>query len=325
MPAPVMRRYILLGASNLTFGFPLVVEALARSAGARGSQGTAEGQGGTGEQGTGCDNDKSPIPNDKSTHPVVAINDQAPVTANPPVAPSPRPPVPSVPTPVPTTEILAAHGHGRSYRSWSHVLVRGLPGIVQCGLWEELRQRPPSADTRALITDVGNDLIYGCTPDEVLAAVRTCWDRLVQAGARVCFVRPPTERLLRLSEVRYRVTKKLFFPGPTPPWGQMKQYLIEVDEQLQQLARETGSFVVTPEPDWYGIDPIHIRRSRRPEAWERILNTGGEQRVQVRRPGLACGVRIWNASSSERTLLGRTLRRDQPVLTWPDGSSLSLF
>lgn len=334
MPVPVDRRYILLGASNLTFGFPLIVNALTRSPGAHGRHRVKEREGGRGEEETKSRGDEGtrcskapPIPNGRSSLPASAIDDRGAVTADPPAVSTPVFSGPSAavpPTAIPV-EILAAHGHGRSYRGWSHVLVRGLPGIVHCGLWEELQQRRPAVSTWGLITDVGNDLIYGCTPDDLLSAVRTCWNRLLQAGANVCFVRPPTERLLQLSELRYRVTKKLFFPGPTPPWGQMKRYLIEVDDQLQEFARETETIVVTPETDWYGIDPIHIRRSRRPPAWEKILNSRQPEAIQVQRPGLTYGVRIWNTPSSERTLFGRSLRRNQPALTWPDGSTLSLF
>ena len=57
-------------------------------------------------------------------------------------------------------DILAAAGHGRSYGRSSRVLWRTLPGILSCGLWEDLARRPP-ASTAALLTDVGNDILYG--------------------------------------------------------------------------------------------------------------------------------------------------------------------
>ncbi len=64
------------------------------------------------------------------------------------------------------SEFLIAMGHGRSYGQRSSVLGRSLPGITQCGLWEALRHaRGP---TSALITDIGNDVIYGVPVETIL-------------------------------------------------------------------------------------------------------------------------------------------------------------
>ncbi|MEX0819484.1 MAG: hypothetical protein WD070_07815, partial [Pirellulaceae bacterium] len=57
-------------------------------------------------------------------------------------------------------DIVAATGHGRSYGMTSCVLGRTLPGILQCGLWEALATRP-LVPTAALLTDIGNDILYG--------------------------------------------------------------------------------------------------------------------------------------------------------------------
>ncbi|HEY4597786.1 MAG TPA: hypothetical protein VIJ02_15405, partial [Thermoanaerobaculia bacterium] len=76
-------------------------------------------------------------------------------------------------------EVLAACGHGRSWGAWSRFLyVRHLPGISRCGLWEELRSRP-LLPTLAVVTDVGNDLVYGAPVEEIAGWVEACLDRLV--------------------------------------------------------------------------------------------------------------------------------------------------
>src|SRR5438552_11262132 len=74
-------------------------------------------------------------------------------------------------------EILAALGHGRSYGVRSRVAFRALPGILESGLWPELESRP-RAVTRALVTDVGNDIPYGFLADQILAWVEEALDRL---------------------------------------------------------------------------------------------------------------------------------------------------
>jgi hypothetical protein len=64
-------------------------------------------------------------------------------------------------------DVCCALGHGRSYGWTSNFLGRSLPGIVGCGLWPALESRP-KLPTAALITDIGNDLMYGAPVQQVL-------------------------------------------------------------------------------------------------------------------------------------------------------------
>jgi len=110
-------------------------------------------------------------------------------------------------------EVLAACGHGRSYVGWSRIGwgVRALPGIAPgdapgspdgagCGLWRALERLGP-LPTVALLTDVGNDLLYGPPVDAILAGVALCIDRLQELGAAVVCtpLRVPTESLVALA------------------------------------------------------------------------------------------------------------------------------
>ncbi len=61
------------------------------------------------------------------------------------------------------SEILAAVGHGRAYGSANQVLSRGLPGIVNSGLWPQLNSIGV-LPTYALLTDIGNDILFGSAP-----------------------------------------------------------------------------------------------------------------------------------------------------------------
>ena len=64
-------------------------------------------------------------------------------------------------------EIMAAMGHGRSYGQDSSVLGKKISGIFPCALWQDLQNRP-SLPTAALVTDIGNDMLYGVSPDQML-------------------------------------------------------------------------------------------------------------------------------------------------------------
>ena len=64
----------------------------------------------------------------------------------------------------PDVQVVAALGHGRSYGADSAFLFRRLPGILQSGIWQQL-ESTPAVPTKALVTDVGNDIVYGFPPE----------------------------------------------------------------------------------------------------------------------------------------------------------------
>lgn len=252
-----MKRIVLLGASNLTLGFPLVAESLRASFG--------------------------------------------------------------------EVDLLAAHGHGRSYGRWSRVLGRGLPGIRDCGLWEELSGRDPvSTPPLGLITDVGNDLLYGAEPAMILGWVQECARRLREVGAAVTISGVPLESIKRMSAPRYHATRLCFFPSSGPAWPTMRRMIDELDSGLRQIAESCDAAFVEPQRDWYGVDPIHVRRHQRPAAWRQLLSAWQIEDLQMRPPDVRRAASLWRLRPQTWRLFGRNRQTSQPVLVEPS-LSLSLF
>jgi hypothetical protein len=219
-------------------------------------------------------------------------------------------------------QILAACGHGRSYGTWSRFLfARGLPGILDCGLWQELDGLPP-LPTIALVTDVGNDLIYGADAATVASWVESCLDRLAGQSAETVLTLLPLPRLETLTPKSYLMARSILFPGRNVPWLRLQGEARKLDARLRQIGAERGLRLVEPEASWYGLDPIHVRRSLRREVWNRILPptelSEGESlpagRCRPPRFGAACF-----------RLFGAEFRRPQPALRLDDGTTLSLF
>lgn len=217
-------------------------------------------------------------------------------------------------------EILAALGHGRSYGTWSRLAwVRQLPGIVQCGLWEELGRRPP-LPTVAVVTDVGNDLLYGAPVPAIAGWVGTCLERLARHQAEIVLGLLPLASLEKISAFRYHLVRQILFPGRrAAPWSALLSDARELNERLRGLGLEHGARLVEPSPSWYGIDPIHVRRSRRRQAWNEILGhplPAGEGEPRGRLP-------LFGAA--EMRLFGVPLRNPQPVCRFKDGSTVALY
>lgn len=110
----------------------------------------------------------------------------------------------------PQVEVLAALGHGRSYGVPSRLAFRGLPGILDSGLWPELESRPRMA-TRALVTDVGNDILYGFSAGQTLAWVQEAIRRLRRFTQDIVLTDLPLFSIRRLSNLTFLVFRRWLF------------------------------------------------------------------------------------------------------------------
>ena len=174
-------------------------------------------------------------------------------------------------------DVLAAAGHGRSWCSWSRVWLRELPSITECGLWGQLTQLTASepCPLTAVLTDVGNDLLYGQNVERILERVSTCLNRLTAAGASCVLTGLPLARIHRIGRWEFLVARSLLFPGSRLQHPAVLESAAQLDHGLRQLASRTGSRFVEPPGEWYGLDPIHIRHRLRATAWQQILTLPG--------------------------------------------------
>lgn len=225
-------------------------------------------------------------------------------------------------------DLLAAHGHGRSYGSRSRVLCRALPSIRSCRLWEDLERRTPlEQPPLALITDVGNDILYGAESGKIVEWVGACADRLAAQGARLTFAPLPMGSVRRLGRTRYHLTKACFFPGRGPCWQDMQAAAAQLDDGLCRLAESTGAALVRPRDAWYGFDPIHIRRSARRAAWRELFAAWpvpamSSTPATVQRVGQ---LRLLRLRPALRDLCGCRQEATQPVLRLADGTTISFY
>jgi hypothetical protein len=223
-------------------------------------------------------------------------------------------------------ELLIAKGHGRSYGKRSTVLGRGLPGIIECGLWDALDphdQRP----TFALITDIGNDVAYGAEVSDIAEWVGTCIERLAQARARIVMTTLPMESLRRLSPARFKVARSILFPANRFSLDEALARCGELDGRVRRLAGSYDIRIMEHEGHWYGVDPIHIRQRHLVAAWTRIMGAwtdASKTRIQVRRSALRW-LRLRSLTPQRWWLLGSQRGRPQPAGRLADGSMISLY
>jgi hypothetical protein len=234
-------------------------------------------------------------------------------------------------------DVLAACGLGRSYGRCRLVLGRALPGIRECGLWEALNRRP-IVPTAALITDVGNDLLYEVPVPEIVAWVRECVDRLLESGAKIVLTPLPLCNITTLSRSKFLLLRSILFPRCRFTLATVRERALDLDERLRDLARQRNLVLAEHRPEWYGFDPIHVRWRHRSKAWQEMLGkwpdaappphptlspSGGEGRV--RGWLLRHSLYVHRLTPERHWLFGRERHQVQPAGILPDGTKISLY
>ena len=169
-------------------------------------------------------------------------------------------------------EIMAAVGHGRSYGKNSWVLGRKISGILPSELWPELARRP-QLPTVALVTDIGNDILYGSSINLLLEWVEACLDRLASAGARTTITLLPIDSLERLDAALFLMFRSILFPRSRLTLHDARSQAREVNQRLIELAESHKTTIFPVRSAWYGFDPIHLRWPLARAAWRAILST----------------------------------------------------
>jgi hypothetical protein len=167
-------------------------------------------------------------------------------------------------------EVLAALGHGRSYGAPSRFVFRTLPGILKSGLWRELERRPPLA-TRGLVTDVGNDILYGFSVERTLAWVEEVLVRLGRVTKDIVLTDLPLTSIHRLSNLKFLAFRSALVPSCRLSLSQVIDRSERLNEGIEKLSATHETKLVRLDPAWYGFDPIHVRPLLWRPAWQQIL------------------------------------------------------
>lgn len=220
------------------------------------------------------------------------------------------------------SEVLAAVGHGRAYGLPSQALGRGLPSITDCDVWHQL-VRLPARPTYALLTDIGNDILYGSTPQQVLQSVSWCVAQLQRHGAQVVVTNLPLAAIERLSVRRYLFYRKLFYPSSRLPRDGVLRCVRTIHLGLLELAQHQHFLLYEQYPQWFGGDGIHVRYWLRSRFYRDIVASfplvGNSSAQSDRYRG---DVQPWQrrAQFAYKTVLGREVRCTQPSGRLADGS-----
>jgi hypothetical protein len=223
----------------------------------------------------------------------------------------------------PEIDVLTAFGYGRSYGKPSFFAGRTLPGILQSGLWRDL-EAAPRAETRALVTDVGNDILFGVEPPELLEWIDGALRRLRGFTDDIVVTDLPLPSMERLKPLKFLFFRSVFYP----PCRLSRETVFEraraVNEGLEALARSHRARFVKLELSWYGFDPIHIRPRRWKDAWPVILH-GASKDSNATKYSRAEWIRVHAMPAERQSTFGRERLRPQSGTLLPLGGRIRVY
>ncbi len=225
-------------------------------------------------------------------------------------------------------DLFVAAGHGRAYGVNSRVWMRRLPSILACGLWRSLDENASARDASpvAVVTDVGNELLYGLGVAQVAAAVREAVRRLADRGVTIAITGLPLASIASVEAVRYRALRTAFVPGCQLPLPVLKEATVWLDDELRAIAAAVGGAFIEQPREWYGLDAIHVRRRCLDRLWCEVADAWNWPTAA--RPARA-SVREWAAIGSRaaetRSIARVMLHTPQPAWRSRDGLRLWIY
>jgi hypothetical protein len=189
-----------------------------------------------------------------------------------------------------------------------------------------LAARPP-AETAALVTDIGNDLLYGASVPTILAWVAKSLDRLTALGARTVMTLLPLASVEELPEWRFKIARTCAFPKSRAQLDEVLHQARELNAGLTRLAAARRVRVVELRGAWYGFDAIHIRLRHWRAAWSEILAPWSDAPTTApsARGSLSRWLYLRSLPPLERRLFGRERRSAQPSGRLRDGTTIALY
>ncbi len=221
----------------------------------------------------------------------------------------------------------AAIGHGRSYGKRSSVLVRTLPGILESELWPALEHTPPAARTVALVSDIGNDILYGIAPETLLDWINTALDQLEALEVTTAITTLPIASIQKVPRWQAHLAKLIAYPGRGPSIRETIKIATQIDTCVRDLAETRNLALIEQHAAWYGFDPIHITAANWSTAAQAMFAplVVTELTESPQRPPLRLRLRLRTARPRIMKVFGLTLTRTQPACVFADDSTLSLY
>tara|TARA_B100000686_G_C16670785_1_gene906329 strand:+ start:336 stop:1088 length:753 start_codon:yes stop_codon:yes gene_type:complete len=170
-----------------------------------------------------------------------------------------------------SSEFFFALGPGRAYRANGGILFHRYDSIETCGVLERAgRDIDRTSSLTVLLTDIGNDIMYGVPVEELIECLEGILQKLGDLEADI-HVSPISSWLERqLDPVRFNILKALFYPKSGMTYPSTIDALIRINRYIRTEIRAT---IIEGLDAFVGLDKIHYSFFRSGSAWTRVAKS----------------------------------------------------
>jgi hypothetical protein len=170
------------------------------------------------------------------------------------------------------TEFLNALGPGRGFCARGGMFNFTYPPIQDCRILDVAEKKP--CDTRVvLITDIGNDLMYGVSADTLIESLNGLIDRALQWDAEIFLTSIHVNLKKDVSQTTFFILKSFFYPGSNITYEDTDLFIIKVNGYLKEKSgKNERVHLISGMESFAGADKIHYSLLQTHSAWGKISN-----------------------------------------------------
>ncbi len=167
-------------------------------------------------------------------------------------------------------KVLAAFGSGRAYSTSAGMLNIVYPPLSSCTLFDEAeRVCQHYSRVVALVTDIGNDIMYNVPQDRIVEDLECVLSRLALMQAEIHFTPIPKHLENNLGEKQFFILRALSYPRSRQTWKRAIASMRGINRFLSETC-QGPAHLVTGLESFAGFDGIHYSYFEVHKAWTHI-------------------------------------------------------
>ena len=165
---------------------------------------------------------------------------------------------------------MHAMGPGRGYVSRGGILNAIYSPILNCGIFEAVRKkRRENHQVVALITDIGNDIMYDVSPEKIIGGLQALFNALDEFEAKIFITPIPVDLENDISEFHFQMIRQVYFPKSSVKYFQASNNIKAINKFILQSSNQKMTVINDMKP-FCGIDKIHYSIFKSQSAWSHI-------------------------------------------------------
>ena len=188
-------------------------------------------------------------------------------------------------------EVLIASGPGRAYYASGGLLNVSYPPICTSDIFEVAQNKSESGcQVVALVTDIGNDIMYGVSAEQVIETVQQVFDKLQSLNAEIFYTTLPVAFEKGIHPIWFYILRSVLLPFSRVSYSEATAGIMEVNRYLKESAG-SNCHLISDMDRYLGFDEIHYGWLRAHSAWshvaKEILGTlGVDMECEISLPGM---------------------------------------